>query len=1072
MDKRLAIHCLGAFSVTLADVELSGFESDKARALLAYLATESDRPHHRERLAGLLWPDFDDKSARTNLRRVLSNVRQVIGDRTSDKPALIVAGQTVQLNAAHVWVDIQVFQEKIASENLAQLEEAVDLYNDHFLGTLAIKDSDLFEEWLTLTRSQLQQQMMHTLQRLIEAYERQGDWEKAAAMARQQLTLEPWHEPAHRQLMRLLAANGHRAEALKQYEACRSQLAQELGVTPEPATIALYEQIRDGKLDTGTTVDHVRAQPGNLPTPVRLLIGRQRELAELSQLLLDKKRRLLTILGVGGIGKTRLAIALGAAVRHHYQHGVFLVNLADHQHVEAIVPAIAEALHFTFYEGQSPRQQLADYLRQKTTLLILDNFEHLLSISPLLIELLQAAPRLQIITTSRERLALQGEQLYALAGLDVTTADGEAVQLFVQSAQLVQPDFALMPQNQTAVHQICRLLEGMPLALLLAASWIAMLSPEEIVAELNKTTGDGLGLDLLQTELRDVPTRQRSLRAVFDYSWHLLPSAEQTVCAQLALFRGGFTHEAAQAITGTSLPMLMGLVHRSFLSRSANDRFSMHELLRQFVAEQLAQAPDLQAATAAHHARHYTNFVQLQMSELTGPEQDAALSQLETENENIYLAWQWAIQHQAADYLAQILPGITFFFLWRHRYEEGAQWMEQARNQVVEDSELLAALTAVQARFQAQQQMHESAQALAQTAVAHMPGNPFTHLQLGHIWLWHSTPDNSQRHFRQALAGYRATGDSWGEAQALAGLAETANMQGSYDVAQSQFEAGLRLFEKCEDQRGRAWVLERLSYVLRDQGQLELAEQHVMTAVALYRAIGDQEKIADGALALSWLLIYMGRSEEAYAAAEKGAAILGQAGRPLPLSLLGIINLDLGLYAEAQSLLQRHVALCRESRDKVELAQGLNVLAALNIANNRYNEAQSLLSESMALMQELGQQDRLAQAQVFWGYAARGLGNIEEAWRYFQLALQTAVKIHAIVPLLFVLPGLALLLADRGEIDKATAVYGPLQAVPLLANSRLHYDMTGKELAARVKAVPPVESDLWLLAETLLAESA
>ena len=264
-------------------VELSGFESDKARALLAYLATESEQPYHRERLAGLLWPDFDDQSARTNLRRVLSNVRQVIGDRTSDTPALIIAGQTIQLNTAHVWVDIHAFQEKIAADNLAQLEEAVAIYSGRFLDTLSIKDSNLFDEWLTLTRSQLQQQMMRTLQQLARSYEQQGDREKAAAFSRQQLNLEPWHEPAHRQLMRLLASNGRRAEALKQYEACRSQLAQELGVTPEPTTITLYEQIRDGTLDGGTAVDHVRVQPGNLPTPVRPFIGRQRELAELSQ---------------------------------------------------------------------------------------------------------------------------------------------------------------------------------------------------------------------------------------------------------------------------------------------------------------------------------------------------------------------------------------------------------------------------------------------------------------------------------------------------------------------------------------------------------------------------------------------------------------------------------------------------------------------------------------------------------------------------------------------------------------------------------------------------------------------
>ncbi|MDX1417008.1 MAG: BTAD domain-containing putative transcriptional regulator, partial [Candidatus Promineifilaceae bacterium] len=809
MNKRLVIRCLGAFSVTLAGVEVTGFESDKARALLAFLATESEQAHHRERLAGLLWPDFDDPSARANLRRVLSNVRQVIGDRSSDAPALVIAGQTVQLNRAHVGVDVHTFQEKSAADNLAQLEEAVALCSGRFLDTLVIKDSNLFEDWLTLTRGRLQQQLMQTLGRLVVGYEQQGDWQKAAAFARQQLTLEPWHEAAHRQLMRVLAANGRRAEALKQYETCRSQLARELGVTPEPATISLYEQMRDGTLSARTAVNQEREEPGNLPTPVHSLVGRRRELAELSQLLLEKERRLLTILGLGGSGKTRLALAVGTAVRGHFRHGVYFVNLADHGLVEAIVPAIAEALRFTFFEGRPLQQQLADYLRQKKCLLILDNFEHLLAGSHALLDLLQAAPRLQIIVTSRERLGLQGEQLYPLAGLDVTAADGEAVQLFAHGAQLVEPDFVLSSENQTVVHRICRLVEGMPLALLLAASWITMLGPAEIVAELSQRTADSPGLDFLQTELRDVPRRQRSLRAVFDYSWRLLPTSEQMVCAQLAYFRGGFTYEAARAIVATSLRTLMRLVHRSFLGRRANGRFAMHELLRQFAAERLAQTPEIQAATSANHAHYFAGLVQQLTEQLHGAEQETALTLLEAENENIYLAWRWAVQHQSVEHLMRMMPGITLFFLWRHRYQEGAQWMAEAREQVVEDRELLAALTAVEARFQAQQQMHETAQALAQTAVTLTPANPFSHLQLGHTWLWHSTPDNSRRHFQQAQQGYRDAVDSWGEAQALGGLAETANMQGRYDLAQAQFEAALRLFEASADRRGQAWVLER-----------------------------------------------------------------------------------------------------------------------------------------------------------------------------------------------------------------------------------------------------------------------
>ncbi len=1082
MSKRLAIHCLGAFSVTLDGVDVTGFESNKARGLLAYLATEAEQPHQRERLAGLLWPDFDDRAARTNLRRVLSNVRRVIGDRTNTTPALLVTNQTIQLNVAHVWVDVLAFREQIASDDLEQWEEAVALYNGRFLDTLSLKDSDIFDGWLSLTRGQLQQQMMQTLANLARDYEKQGNFDKATTFIQRQLTLEPWQERAHQQLMRVLATNGRRAEALRQYESCRSILAQELGVTPEPTTIDLYEQIRDGTLHQETAIEPAARQLGNLPTPIRPLIGRQQEMAELTRLLLGEKRRLLTILGLGGSGKTRLAIALGRAIHHHFPHGVTLVPLAEQGTVEAIIPAIAAALGFTFYEDQPLKQQLCNYLRSKTVLLILDNFEHLQGGSSLVVDLLQAAPHLKIITTSRERLALQGEQLYPLNGLDVKRADGEAVHLFVQGAQLAQSDFVLTPTNQTAVHHICRLVEGMPLALLLAASWITIFTPAEIVSELEKATETNTGLDLLQTDWRDMPPRQRSLRNVFDYSWQLLSTTEQDVCAQLALFQGGFTPQAAQAVTGASLSLLLGLVHRSFLNRSGNGRFTMHELLRQYAAERLAQTSHLQAITTTKHAHFHTQFVKQQTDHLQGNEQETALTQLEKDNENIRLAWQWAIQQKAGENLAQLWPGLTLFFLERHRYQEGEAWLAEARRQMQGgEDELVAGLTAAQAHMLARQQHHQTAQALAQIAVKRSPQNPFTHLQIGHSWLLQGALAESQHHFEQAEQGYQAVADVWGEGQALAGLAETANMRGDYETAQAHFEASLRLLQTCEDRRGQALVLERLGYVLRDQGQLGLAEQRTMMAVTLYRGIGDQEKIASGSLALSWLLIYMGRSEEAYTAAEKGAALLAQAGRPIPLSLLGIINVDRGHYAEAQSLLQRHIAFCRQKEDLVELALGLNVLATIEIVNGRYPTAQTLLEESIPLLQQIGMQDRLAHAQAFWGYMARGMGKTEEAWHYFRLALQTAVDIQAIIPLLFSLPGIALLLADKGAIENAMAIYAPLLAMPIIANSQLRHDLAGAELAIMAQQLPSETqktitqqgegANIWAIAEMLLAET-
>src|SRR5260221_6840687 len=316
--------------------------------------------------------------------------------------------------------------------------------------------------------------------------------------------------------------------------------------------------------------------------------------------------------------------------------------------------AIAEAVRFSFYEGGSPREQLIDFLREKQMLLVLDNFEHLLEGTALVAEILQNAPAVRVLATSRERLNLQSETVLLLDGMDFpeweTPEDAaaySAVRLFLQSAHRMQPDFALSADNIGYVARICRLVQGVPLGIVLAAAWIGMLELSEIASEIERS------LDFLESDLRDLPERQRSLRAVFEYSWDLMSEHERDVFMRLSVFRGGFTREAAQEVSGASLKTLMSLVNKSLLRRDPAGRYDVHELLRQYAEARLHQTPAVEIDTRNRHSTFYTTLLASQnpgVVDLTLGSTD-----IDAEFDNVLAALDWAIAQKRSDDLRRSL---------------------------------------------------------------------------------------------------------------------------------------------------------------------------------------------------------------------------------------------------------------------------------------------------------------------------------------------------------------------------------------------------------------------------------
>ncbi len=616
------------------------FGTRKAIALLAYLAV-TQRSHSRETLAALLWPEHDQAHARAALRSTLWALNKALTGA-----GLGIERETIGLErSAGLWLDVDYFHDRLAECHthghpaddvchtcLPSLAEAVALYRDDFLAGFTLRDSPDFEEWRFFQAESLRRELAGALERLARGHSIRREFEATIAYARRWLALDPLHEPAHRRLMQVYAWAGQRTAALRQYHECVQLLKRELGAPPQGETIQLYEAIKENREPPPPVIPLSPDQPlsGNLaahrpPTP---FVGREAELAEVARLLADPACRLLTIVGAGGIGKTRLA--LQSAIDHSaaFSHGVFFTPLAAVSSTEFLVPAIAESLAFQFFGRQDPKVQLLNYLREKNLLLVMDNFEHLAEGTELLTDILESAPGVKILVTSRVRLNHPQERLIEPQGLSFPTSEAavgpeienySAVQLFLHSARRVHWGFALSETERPGVTHVCRLVEGMPLGVELAAAWVRVISPAEIAQEIERDLG------FLATSLGGVPERHRSLRAVFDYSWKRLLEEERNVFRKLAVFRGGFDRAAAERVAGASLLNLSTLIDHSFLHRTPSGRYEVHELLRQYAEEDLrADGEDYEAAHDRHCA-YYAEFLRQKEAPLKGADQGEAL---------------------------------------------------------------------------------------------------------------------------------------------------------------------------------------------------------------------------------------------------------------------------------------------------------------------------------------------------------------------------------------------------------------------------------------------------------------
>ncbi len=1058
---RLTISLLGPLRVTLDGEPVTGFATDKARALLAYLAVKVDHPHRRDALAGLLWPDQPQRKARQNLRQALSHLRQALGDQDDAAPFLLTSRETIQFNpTCDHWLDVATFAAQVEDCRghrhrrletclpcLRRMERMVELYRGDFLEQFFLSDSDLFEEWALLKREWLRRKVAQALSLLANYHERRGEYERAREYARRQVALEPWREEAHRQLMRLLTLDGQRSAALAQYETCRRALVEELDVEPTDETVALYERISESANQRISDRGLANLPPS--PTP---FVGREEELAELAELLANPDCRLVTLFGPGGIGKTRLALQVAAAQIGSFAHGIFLVPLAAINSTESIISAIAESIQISFPGNQAPKEQLLNYLREKEMLLVLDNLEHLLPPSPpqaggavLLAEMLHRAPGLVLLTTSRERLNLREEWVYEIRGLrypEGKAADGDepcsAIALFHQQAHRANRHFSPGEADASHIMRICQLVEGMPLGIELAATWVTMHSCQEIAQEIEHS------LDILTTRMRNTPERQQSMWATFEHSWQLLSKTESDALARLSIFRGGFQREAAVQVAGASPTTLSALLDKSLIRRVPPNRYDMHQLLKQYVAGKLQANPQTREETQERHIRYFAAFLAQREEHLKGAKQKQALVEIAPEIENVRQAWQTAVTRGDTYEIEQSMESLYRFYDIRCQFEEGIDLFAQAIARWDGDKEQTCLLGKIMARQ-------------------------------GVLYRRMGRYQRASDCLEQSLDIFERLGAQAEQAFCLVNLADILRHHGKYKETEKLAQKSLALARQAEDRRRAVRSLYLLGLVRYRSGDVDQAETLLKESLAVSRESGDPRLIMSPLNILADVTCHRGDYDKAIAMFDECLALSRELGdqfnAAIHLNNLGTVLHVLKKHKEAGMFFRESLEICHEIGDQAGKAIALSNLGQVVHELGLYPEAMAHYLEGLAIGRRIHDQWTIMACLNNLGETACAMEDYEAARAYLVEATQIALETQTMTALAEILVEVAILFAKQGRTGRAAKLLTLASHHP--ASEQAVQDKA-KRLMDEMGLVPPdsVPESLDAVAADVLAEIA
>lgn len=683
----------GTFSVNINDTPIT-FRSDKIRALLAYLLVESDKPHRRAFLASLLWGELPHKASLTNLRVSLNRLRQSL--QVQGKPVdnlFTITRQTVQLNLNHVkhMVDVLRF-ENADHADIRSLQQVIPIAQGEFLAGLVISDCDAFESWRLFRAENWHRRLLNGLDKLATHCLEMGDVGMAQSYIQQQLALEPWLENAHRQMMRALLMAGQPQAALMQFQKCRQTLAAELGLSPSEETLALYHALKQPQARLMNAGEPAQ-KTDNIPAHTTTFIGRQSELDQVTHLL-TQDTRLLSIVGMGGIGKTELAQQCGRMLARSRFEAVLWLSfdgVEGHKNpndvfYQLILEHLSQIDGTVSQERKNFKKRVQASLSGRSFLLILDNFETIIGASSQILELLESLPHLRVLATSRRRLHLPSETVLYLKGMtissDVTQIENglsDSVKMFHYFGKQVNLNFSVDENNIAEIIEICQLVGSLPLALHLAAAWLRLLPLTEIRDLLKQD------LTLLTAENSTSSPQHRKIETILNHTWLLLTEKAQEMLAQISFFHGSFSRKAVEAVideTMSSLERLRieaELVDKGLLQVLANRRMYLHPLIRQYAQKQLQQQTEIYSVISKRFVDYYAQLVEKHTPLATANQpKNHHILIIDADIHNISAAWWASLVTFDRPTNLKFLRGLIRYHLFSDQFKTGAYLFSQS----------------------------------------------------------------------------------------------------------------------------------------------------------------------------------------------------------------------------------------------------------------------------------------------------------------------------------------------------------------------------------------------------------